>query len=62
MSLAIIGGTGLDQLDGLVVEEKLTLDTPYGAPSAPILRGHYAGKTVYFVMGSTQVVYKISMD
>ncbi len=49
MSLAIIGGTGLDQLDGLVVEEKLQVSTPYGAPSSPILRGNYAGKTVYFL-------------
>lgn len=49
MSLAIIGGTGLDQLDGLVVEEKIDVDTPYGKPSAPIVRGVYAGKSVFFL-------------
>ena len=49
MTLAIIGGTGLDQLSGLVVEESMVLTTPYGAPSAPILRGNYAGKTVFFL-------------
>lgn len=49
MSLAIIGGTGLDQLDGLNIEEQITLSTPYGAPSAPVVRGVYAGKSVYFL-------------
>ena len=55
MTIAIIGGTGLDQLDGLVVEEKLLLETPYGLPSAPILRGSFdlhkngKGKSVFFL-------------
>jgi 5'-methylthioinosine phosphorylase len=49
MTLAIIGGTGLDQLEGLVVQESLRLDTQYGAPSAPFLRGDFAGQTVYFL-------------
>ncbi len=40
---AIIGGTGLTQLDGLTINAALHLDTPYGAPSAPVLRGQYAG-------------------
>lgn len=46
---AIIGGTGLTQLDGLRIDAELVMETPYGAPSAPILRGDYAGRTVLFL-------------
>ncbi|VXC53619.1 putative S-methyl-5'-thioinosine phosphorylase [Pseudomonas sp. 8Z] len=46
---AIIGGTGLTQLDGLHIETELSLQTPYGSPSAAILRGEYAGRTVLFL-------------
>ncbi|MDM8347822.1 S-methyl-5'-thioinosine phosphorylase [Pseudomonas sp. sp1636] len=46
---AIIGGTGLTQLDGLTIKAALHVDTPYGAPSAPVLRGEYAGREVLFL-------------
>ncbi|HLA29848.1 MAG TPA: S-methyl-5'-thioadenosine phosphorylase, partial [Pseudomonas sp.] len=46
---AIIGGTGLTQLDGLSISAALNIDTPYGAPSAAVLRGQYAGKEVLFL-------------
>ncbi|MBB2496433.1 S-methyl-5'-thioinosine phosphorylase [Aquipseudomonas ullengensis] len=46
---AIIGGTGLTQLDGLTLKQMQHLDTPYGAPSAPVLRGEYAGHEVLFL-------------
>lgn len=46
---AIIGGTGLTQLDGLNIGAALNIDTPYGAPSAAVLRGQYAGKEVLFL-------------
>jgi 5'-methylthioinosine phosphorylase len=46
---AIIGGTGLTQLDGLTITAALHLDTPYGAASAPILKGAYAGHEVLFL-------------
>lgn len=46
---AIIGGTGLTQLEGLTLSEELSLDTPYGAPSAAIQRGEYAGREVLFL-------------
>jgi 5'-methylthioinosine phosphorylase len=49
MTIAIIGGTGLDQLDGLQVGEKIALDTPYGTPSAPVQQGTYNGKPVFFL-------------
>lgn len=43
---AIIGGTGLTQLEGLTLSESLPIETPYGAPSAPLQRGRYAGREV----------------
>lgn len=49
MSIAIIGGTGLDQLDGLTVQESLAVNTVCGEPSAPIFRGVFSGKPVYFL-------------
>ena len=46
---AIIGGTGLTRLDGLTITAALHLDTPYGTPSAPVLKGEYAGREVLFL-------------
>lgn len=39
--LAIIGGSGLDSLDGFSVESSLTTHTPYGAPSGQIQKGRF---------------------
>jgi 5'-methylthioinosine phosphorylase len=47
--VAIIGGTGLTQLEGLSIREAVSLDTPYGAPSADILRGEFGGREVLFL-------------
>lgn len=46
---AIIGGTGLTQLDGLSMKALLNPETPYGAPSAGIVQGEYAGREVLFL-------------
>src|SRR5690606_21026050 len=46
---AIIGGTGLTELNGFALHEAITMDTPYGRPSAEILRGAYAGREVLFL-------------
>lgn len=46
---AIIGGTGLTQLEGLRIEAELDLQTPYGAPSAPILCGELVGRGALFL-------------
>jgi len=46
---AIIGGTGLTQLEGLTIRQALPLETPYGKPSADVLRGEYAGREVLFL-------------
>lgn len=45
----IIGGTGLTQLEGLVLKDAQLPDTPYGAPSAPLQRGELAGQDVVFL-------------
>lgn len=48
--LAIIGGTGLYDLAGLDIEERLTGDTPFGTPSGAVLRGRIGNKhTVLFL-------------
>jgi 5'-methylthioinosine phosphorylase len=46
---AIIGGTGLTRLEGLDIRQSLAVDTPYGAPSAEVQVGEYAGKEVLFL-------------
>jgi len=46
---AIIGGTGLTQFDGLTIRQSLPMNTPYGAPSADIQIGDYAGREVMFL-------------
>ena len=47
--LAIIGGSGLYSMDGLRVLERREVDTPFGAPSAPILLGELQGRQVAFL-------------
>lgn len=46
---AIIGGTGLTQLDGLVIRNAELMDTPFGPTSSAILSGKYAGRDVMFL-------------
>ncbi|MDB5365550.1 MAG: S-methyl-5-thioadenosine phosphorylase [Rhodospirillales bacterium] len=47
--LGIIGGTGLYKFDGLGILEERTVETPFGAPSAPLVRGLHAGKEIWFL-------------
>lgn len=47
--IAIIGGTGLTDLDGLKITERQRLHTPYGETSSPIIHGTYCGKSVIFM-------------
>lgn len=46
---AIIGGTGLTELTGMTRLEPINLDTPFGLPSAPVLRGEFGGHQVLFL-------------
>ncbi|NLE77954.1 MAG: MTAP family purine nucleoside phosphorylase, partial [Chloroflexi bacterium] len=48
-ALAIIGGTGLYQMEGLTDVRTLSIPTPFGPPSAPILVGELSGKSVAFL-------------
>ena len=47
--IAILGGSGLDQLEGIDIERTETLDTPYGAPSDALTIGHLAGVRIVFL-------------
>ncbi len=47
--LAIIGGTGLYDLNGLDIEERIGGDTPFGTPSGEILKGRLHGKPLLFL-------------
>ncbi len=47
--LAIIGGTGIYQFEGLQITTTHTLDTPYGAPSSPIVEGKFGELTLLFI-------------
>ncbi|ODN67144.1 S-methyl-5'-thioinosine phosphorylase [Methylophaga muralis] len=47
--IGLIGGSGLSQLDGLVLEEQMQRETPFGEPSAPLMIGKFAGKDVAFL-------------
>ena len=47
--LGVIGGSGIYQLEILTSFEQRVIDTPFGAPSSPIVLGELAGGTVAFL-------------
>jgi 5'-methylthioadenosine phosphorylase len=47
--LAVIGGTGLYELQGLQIEERLSEPTPFGTPSGDIVRGRLHGCPLLFL-------------
>jgi 5'-methylthioadenosine phosphorylase len=47
--LAVIGGTGIYELAGMQVEERLDASTPFGAPSGAIVRGRLGGRELLFL-------------
>lgn len=47
--LAIIGGTGLTQLENLTISRRLIVRTPYGEPSQPLIFGEISGREVIFL-------------
>ena len=47
--IAMIGGSGLYGMEDLDVLESHELETPFGAPSSPILIGNLAGRSVAFL-------------
>jgi 5'-methylthioadenosine phosphorylase len=46
--LAVVGGSGMYEMPGLCDLSTVSVDTPYGCPSAPIVRGH---------LGDTQLLF-----
>ena len=67
--LAVIGGSGLYEMDALQNTKKIEIDTPYGKPSSPIIQGTLDGKEVAFlarhgighVFSPTQVNYRANI-
>ncbi|MEO5342292.1 MAG: S-methyl-5'-thioinosine phosphorylase [Gammaproteobacteria bacterium SHHR-1] len=47
--LGIIGGSGLDRMPGLSLHQEIHCDTPFGAPSGPLLKGERAGRSLLFL-------------
>ena len=47
--LGVIGGSGLYQMKGLEIIEKVTVDTPFGSPSDSIIIGKLAGVKLAFL-------------
>lgn len=48
-TIAVIGGTGLNQYPGLKVRSTKSVRTPYGSPSAPLIHGRVHGTDVVFL-------------
>ncbi|MDG2272934.1 MAG: 5'-methylthioadenosine phosphorylase, partial [Halioglobus sp.] len=48
-SIAVIGGTGVAELDGFERRAEHQVDTPFGLPSRPIQEGLLDGKKIYFL-------------
>ena len=46
---ALIGGSGFEGNDVIRVTEEVTMTTPYGAPSAPIVFGTLGGVEIAFL-------------
>lgn len=49
MTLAIIGGTGIEQLEGLETVSSHRVDTPYGEPSRAVDEGRLGGARLFFL-------------
>ena len=47
--LAIVGGTGLYELPGLDIQQRIDRATPFGAPSGDILQGKLGCTDVLFL-------------
>ena len=49
MTIGLIAGTGFENFDAMAVEDSLTLSTPWGSPSGPLLRGTLGGAPVLYL-------------
>jgi 5'-methylthioadenosine phosphorylase len=48
-TLAVIGGSGLYEMPGLKNQREVAVDTPFGAPSSPVVVGELEGVQVAFL-------------
>lgn len=48
-ALAVIGGSGLYEIEGLTNVEHVTVDTPFGPPSDAVVRGRLGDTTLLFL-------------
>ncbi|MFK7849984.1 MAG: S-methyl-5'-thioadenosine phosphorylase [Akkermansiaceae bacterium] len=48
-SLAIIGGSGLYEIESLEVINRHTINTPFGAPSDEIIEGKISNRSIFFL-------------
>ena len=48
-SIGVIGGTGLSELPGLTDVREVEVNTPFGAPSGPVVVGSYHGVEIAFL-------------
>ena len=55
--LAIIGGSGLYDIEDFTNRELLDLNTPWGKPSDQILKINYNNKDVYFLQDMEGVIF-----
>ena len=49
IEFAVIGGTGLTEIEGLEVIHREVVHTPYGEPSGPVMHGMIDGKRIAFL-------------
>jgi 5'-methylthioadenosine phosphorylase len=47
--LALIGGTGVYQMEGMEVLDTTAVETPFGVPSSPIVKGRIANQEILFL-------------
>jgi 5'-deoxy-5'-methylthioadenosine phosphorylase len=47
--LGVIGGSGLDQFEGMEITHREVMATPYGDPSGPLLMGEFKGQEMVFL-------------
>lgn len=68
--IGVIGGSGLYEIDGLEGAETITVDTPWGAPSDALVKGHVGEVEFVFLprhgkghrLTPTMVPYRANID
>ena len=48
--LAVIGGSGLYEMEGLEQVQEFEVTTPFGEPSAPVVRGRLGDTTIRAIL------------